>query len=81
MEKIQVDFFNRDVCGGSQRSIYLYSMVLFWHNRLQGMFFMPFFIWSIYIDPRKNLNQEGGRIGNGGAYKSLILMIFLCTII
>lgn len=35
MEQIQVDFFRRDVCRGSQMSIYLYSMVLFWHDRLQ----------------------------------------------
>lgn len=37
VEQIQVDIFERDLCGGAKTSIYQYSMVLFWNSNLQGL--------------------------------------------
>jgi hypothetical protein len=35
LEEVQVELFKRHVCGGSSMSIYQYSMLLFWHNKLE----------------------------------------------
>lgn len=32
LEQVQVDLFDKQICGGSKLSIFQYSMVLFWHK-------------------------------------------------
>lgn len=32
LEQVQVELFEKQICGGSKVSIFQYSMVLFWHN-------------------------------------------------
>ncbi|KAG9445006.1 hypothetical protein H6P81_016346 [Aristolochia fimbriata] len=35
-EQVQVNLFNEEICGGLRMGIYLYSMILFWHETSGG---------------------------------------------
>ena len=38
LEQVQVELFEKHICGGSKISIFQYSLVLFWRNNIEGMF-------------------------------------------
>lgn len=37
LEQVQVEFFEKQICGGSKVSLFQYSMVLFWCSNNEGM--------------------------------------------
>lgn len=37
LEQVQVELFEKQVCGGSKLSLYQYSMVLFWCSNNEGI--------------------------------------------
>lgn len=39
LEQVQVKLFEKQICGGSNVSIFQYSTVLFWHSDSEGKHF------------------------------------------
>lgn len=61
LEQVQVDLFEKQILGGSKLSIFQYAMVLFWHDKHEGLLQSIILVYDCCLFKNKWLhdNTEG----------------------